>query len=763
MPSLERHQIEVRGIVQGVGFRPFVYRIARDLGLVGSVRNTAGSVQIDAQGNREALHRFVRTLKDRAPHQARIDAIEVTTAPVSTFHDFFILESTPQTGRAATLPPDIAPCEACLRELTDPANRRYGYPFINCTECGPRFTIAHALPYDRPLTTMHRFAMCNDCEREYHDPNDRRFHAQPISCPACGPRLWITDGSGNELTTPNPITTAVQALLSGKVVALKGIGGFHLAVNACDHDAVMNLRNRKQREAKPFAVMVQDLAMARTLARVDYHATFLLVRRERPIVILPQESNCAISPAVAPDKHDLGIMLPSSPLHELLLREIKIPLVMTSGNLSDEPILFDNNEAIAKLGSIADFFLLHDRDIHLPCDDSVVRPLSTSTIVIRRGRGHTLASQHLPLTIPSVLAVGGDLKGCIVLAQGDNAFPSQHVGDLESVAATQLLTRTTEHLCALTGIEPRVVAHDLHPTFHSTAFAQEFATLKSVPLVAVQHHHAHIASCMADNDLPDQDVIGIALDGTGFGTDGTIWGGEVLIANYRDFTRAYHLRPLPLPGGDMASRQGWRMALAALVDAEIVHPHNAATWEPFPFAQEIGHERIEAVLTMIERNVQCIPTSSCGRWFDAVAALLGIRTESRYEGEAANLLEGHAHATTPNALPFSITDTEIDLRPTIHAMVHAQQTKVPTSEMAFQFHATIADAFTAAATTLRDRRNDLTRVCLSGGCFQNVLLTRLTADRLSAAGFEVFTHRHLPPNDGGIALGQALIAGRKVS
>ncbi len=758
MSSLQRRKIQVRGTVQGVGFRPFVFRLATSLGLCGSVRNTDGGVVIEAQGSADALDALISDLQKEAPALARVASVTSMPLPLQAEGTFAIVPSTAAAERTALIPPDAAPCAECLAELFDPGDRRHRYPFINCVNCGPRYTIAQGLPYDRSLTTMRPFRMCEACGREYRTPADRRFHAQPNACPACGPRLWIAEpAGGREIPAIDPTATAAAALREGRIVAIKGIGGLHLACSAHAPEAVRRLRERKGREAKPFALMVADLDAARELCEVSDAEAGLLESPARPIVLLTRRDGTRVVEAVAPGNRMLGLMLPSSPLHALLMRDAGVPLVMTSGNASEEPIAFGNEEALSRLGAIAELFLLHDREIFVPCDDSVSRVIDGAPCLLRRGRGHVIEAEHLSFDAPPLLALGGDLKGAILLAEGRRGFASQHLGDLTCLQAEEGLRRTVDHLRAITRIEPRIVAHDLHPDYASTRIARELAGRKA-KLVGVQHHHAHIAACMAEHGLPNERAIGIALDGAGYGPDGTIWGGELLIADYAQYERAAHLRTVALPGGDAASREPWRMALSHLMDAGIVRPDSAEGWQALPFAQAVGEERIQTMLQLIARNVQCLPTSSCGRLFDAVAAIAGLCSINRYEGEAAMRLEQAACPDDCGAYPFALQGEEIDLRPMLRQLFEEAIGGQDAGQISARFHATVAAAFAAACRALRERDATLRRACLSGGCLQNALLARLLRSQLQAAGFEVFRHGRVPPNDGGIALGQAVVA-----
>src|SRR5579872_6740488 len=626
-----RKQIAVSGIVQGVGFRPYVYRLANERQLSGSVRNTAAGVMIEVQGAGEAVDDFLARLPAQSPPLARITAVSVRDLPCNGDRRFEIVASRGQESVRTLISPDVAICADCLRELFDPADRRYKYPFINCTNCGPRFTIVRGIPYDRPLTSMAAFTMCPACQQEYEDPRSRRFHAQPNACWECGPQVELWDGSGERIAAEDPISAAAEQLKHGAVLAIKGLGGFHLAVDATAAAAVERLRERKGRVDKPFAVMVPGMEAAE-FCELDAGAREAVCSAQRPIVLLRKKDPCAIAAAVAPSNRELGLFLPYTPLHYLLLAEGKFSaLVMTSGNRSEEPIAIDNAEAVERLRGLPDFFLVHNRDILLRCDDSVVRVSGGGVRQMRRSRGYVPVPIFLAQDVPSVLAVGGELKNTICLTKGRHAFLSQHVGDLENLQAFQFFAEAVGHLEKVLEIQPQVVAHDLHPDYFSTRWA---LLQKGVPLVGVQHHHAHIASCMAENQL-DGRVIGIALDGAGYGSDGCIWGGELLLADYSGFERAGHLEYVPMPGGEAAVREPWRMAVSYL------HRHFGRAFLDLkiPFVQQLDPAKLKVLLTAMERNINSPLTSSCGRLFDAVAALAGIRQRVNYEAQAAIELE----------------------------------------------------------------------------------------------------------------------------
>ncbi len=788
-----RTAIRVEGVVQGVGFRPFVYSLATNLGLAGLVGNDVDGVFAEVEGDAGAVGAFLAQLEQQAPPLARIQ--RVTTSPLApTGADGFVIAASLPGGQRRTLvPADSATCADCLRELADPADRRYRYPFINCTNCGPRFTIVLDVPYDRPLTTMRGFAMCAACAAEYHNPADRRFHAQPVCCPACGPRLALTDAEGVPLPGADPVASAGALLRAGQVLAVKGLGGYHLAVAAGNETAAAALRARKHREDKPFAIMVPDLAAARSLCDVDDTALRLLTSPGRPIVLLPRRpaADGMIARAVAPGNRQLGLMLPYTPLHHLLVDAAAGPIVATSGNVSDEPIAYRDADALTRLAGIADAFLLHDRPIHIRTDDSVVRASSGRESVVRRSRGYVpealLVSPPLPRP---VLACGAELKNTFCLAESTRAVVSHHIGDLENAETLHSFTEGIGHFRRLLDIEPELVAHDLHPDYLSTKYAVELA---GVDLIGVQHHHAHIASCLADNGESGP-VIGVAFDGTGYGTDGTIWGGEFLVADLAGFERAGWLAPVPLPGGTAAIRQPWRMAASYLAEAYAGGP-------PTRLGVRHRHERHwAAVVAMAERGLNSPLTSSAGRLFDAVAALLGIRDEINYEGQAAieleqfaSLRERGAYLATVVAAPASGPDgpgggagdgrsagpaaaaeliATAGQRPAggppiivsgadlVRSVAEDLLAGVAAPTIAARFHYGVAAAIMTVCRQLRDRTG-LEVVALSGGVFQNLLLTDRVTTGLTDAGFRVLLHSRVPCNDGGISLGQAVVAGAR--
>jgi hydrogenase maturation protein HypF len=744
-------RIRVRGQVQGVGFRPFVYRLAQELNLAGWVRNDGEGVDIEAQGAADAIEALIVRLETEAPPLASVTSVETTEAPTSNARGFEIKVSRHGTANTAVTP-DTATCPDCLAELFDPANRRWRHAFINCTHCGPRYTLTRRLPYDRPQTSMAAFAMCPACRREYDDPNDRRFHAQPNACPVCGPQLSLRDKAGD------PIAETLARLQRGEIVAVKGLGGYHLACDAGNAAAVARLRERKNREEKPFAVMFANAASVVQFAEMDDAERALLESRERPVVLLQKREGCdAALPGVAPGLGELGAMLPCTPIQFLLFHEaagrpagtdwIAVPqrltLVMTSANPGGEPIVRDDDEALARLNGIADAWLMHDRAIVTRVDDSVVR----ANQFIRRARGFTPQPIKLPKPGPSVLATGGFLKNTICLTRGDEAFLSQHIGDLDNAPTCRALEETAQRLMELLEIEPEVVAHDLHPDFHGTRFAADFARGRGLKTVAVQHHHAHIAAVAAEHGATGP-LLGLALDGVGMGTDKGIWGGELLQVDGERFDRLGHLRELALPGGDKAAREPWRMAAAAL----FALGRGGEIKERFPQQRAAG-----AIAMMLGGNAHTPPTSSCGRLFDAAAGLAGLCEVAAYEGQAAMRYESQsAQHGEVEALRDGFVlgaDGTLDLLPLLARLADERDAGLA----AALFHATFASAL-AAWLERAAQECGIRRVALGGGCFLNRILSAGVRRRLEAKGFEVLEARLAPPNDGGLSLGQAWIA-----
>jgi len=737
--------VRVRGIVQGVGFRPYIYRLAREHRLEGSVSNTPEGVIIRIRGEAASLTAFVEDLPRRRPPLARITELTVESAAVPGTAGFRIEES--EEGRNATtlIPPDVTVCRACLSELFDPKDRRFRYPFINCTDCGPRYTLIRGLPYDRSLTTMAPFPLCSECRREYEDPEDRRFHAEPNACPRCGPRCRLLDGEGEELPVDDPILETVRLLEEGRIVAVKGLGGFHLMVDATSEPAVVRLRERKHREEKPLALLAASLARVHEFCRVRPDEEALLESPERPIVLLKRAENSRIAPSVAPGQSSYGVMLPYTPLQALILDSSLYAVVATSGNRSEEPIVVDDEEAVERLGDIADFFLVHDRGIHRRADDSVARVAAGRTRLLRRARGYAPRPILLRDETPSILAVGGQLKNTICLTRGREAFLSPHGGDLDNLRAFEGFRESISHLSKTLEIDPVAVVHDRNPEYLSTRWALEESGL---PAIGVQHHHAHVASVLAEHGL-DETVVGIAIDGTGFGGDGTVWGGEILVASLRGFERRWHLPQVVLPGGDRAAREPWRMAVAwlhrlygrGLFDLEI------------PFLDAVPRDRVRRLVSAIESGFGWPLTSSCGRLFDAVAALVGLRLETSFEGQAAMELEALAEEAEDSLAlesPRAVDDVVRDV------VVGIQRGRALPS-IAAGFHRGLADALSGAAASIA-KESGLSRVALGGGSFQNRILLSRVASRLEAQGFDVLAPIEVPANDGGLALGQAAMA-----
>ena len=750
--SVKRKAIEITGIVQGIGYRPFVYNLALTHSIRGWVLNNEKGVLIDAEGEGEALDLFIEGLTRLAPPLARIETLKARSFEPQGYPCFEIRQSKGTSEGFTLISPDVATCDSCLTELLSPSDFRYRYPFINCTLCGPRFTIIKDIPYDRDKTTMAAFTMCPVCRQEYQNPVDRRFHAQPNACPACGPSLQLVNRTGETLSG-NAVDRALELLLQGSIVALKGIGGFHLACNAENPTAVSALRSRKFREDKPFAVMCRD--MEEVKAHCDVHAEEerLLCSPERPVVILNRKKDSPIAPGVAPFQKTLGVMLPYSPVHHLLLHGPLKSLVMTSGNVSDEPIAYTNEEASHRLSEIADFFLFHDRDIHMRCDDSVVRVFKDRPYVLRRSRGYVPFPIKLSFDLEMILACGGELKNTISLSRGPYVFMSHHIGDLENLETLLSFEQGIEHFKKLFSIEPKAVAYDLHPEYLSTKYA---LSLEGIPKVGVQHHHAHVVSAMAENGLAG-DVIGVALDGTGFGMDGTIWGGEFMRANLSDFERLAHLRHVPMPGGSMAIKEPWRMALAYLLEA---FGDKAMDLE-LDWSKRRDSQNCGILKRMIEKRVNSPLTSSMGRLFDAVSSLLSIRDTVNYEGQAAIELEMIAAAEGQEEYPFEIEEKKrpmvVNPIETVAGVVQDLIQGHSTSRISGKFHRTMARLVVETCKRIR-LESGLDRVVLSGGVFQNTLLLALVFEGLKGAGFEVYTHHLVPTNDGGISLGQAVIA-----
>ena len=745
-------KIEVNGIVQGVGFRPFVYNLANQYGLNGEVANTAAGVSIHVEGPPEHIRAFEKDLAEKCPPLAHVVEIDARSESVKPYADFRIVKSRGHAQMTTLISPDVSICDDCRRELFDPDDRRYLYPFINCTNCGPRYTIIDDIPYDRPRTSMRHFKMCAACQSEYDDPSNRRFHAQPNACAECGPHVALYTNQRESVDTDTPIKTAADFIRRGQIVAVKGLGGYHLVADATNSDAVKRLRRRKLREEKPLAVMSADLEGIRQYAVVRPEDERLLTSIQRPIVLLQKKTSGPISEAVAPRNKYWGVMLPYTPLHYLLLNQGFAALVMTSANLTDEPIAIDNDDAFERLAEIADYFLIHNRDIYLRSDDSIVRHSAGHMRYIRRSRGFVPIPLFLKRAVPSILACGAELKNTICLTKDDKAFLSQHIGDLENQITLDFFQLTVAHLQRILEINPEIVACDLHPDYLSTRFAQE---QKGVRKVEVQHHHAHIVSGMAEHQL-DGAVIGLSFDGTGYGSDGAIWGGEVLVAEAEQFERVAHLAYVPMPGGAAAIKEPRRMAISYLHDA-----FGDPFWNlDLPVLKQNDPQKLKIMVEMIQKGVNCPQTSSLGRLFDGVAAIAGVRDQVNFEGQAAMELEMLAANDTDSVYDVEwLAGNPIQILPApiIRGVVQDVQNGLLVAEISIKFHKTLIALFSEICAEVR-RDCQLNRVVLSGGCFQNSILLRGMIHELASRDFEVYAHRRVPTNDGGIALGQAIVA-----
>jgi len=765
-PIQERWEVSVRGIVQGVGFRPFVYALARRHGLAGLVRNDAEGVHVEVEGDAERLDLFLRGIEEEAPPLAVVEAVSWRPLAALGERVFRIEESREGSQRRALISPDVATCEDCLREVFDPVDRRHRYPFTNCTNCGPRFTITRAVPYDRATTTMSSFEMCPDCQREYDDPADRRFHAQPNACPVCGPSVRLLDRFGHTLQAKpdDPILRAARMLRGRAVVAVKGLGGYHLACDPFDEKAVRTLRGRKVRQDKPFAIMARDLAQVRGICHITNAEEALLTSPAHPIVLLERRENTGVAEAVAPRQNTLGVMLAYTPLHHLLLRDAGIPLVMTSGNNSDEPIAYRDEEAFAQLWEIADYYLVHDREIHMRCDDTVIRTSGSRSYPVRRSRGFAPAPLRLAADFTRhTLACGGELKNTFCLAKDRHAFMSHHIGDMENYETLRSFREGIEHYCRLFDVSPELVAYDLHPEYLSTKYAGELEET-GLPAVGIQHHQAHIASCLADNEHPAEErVIGVAFDGTGYGTDGAVWGGEFFEGSLeRGFTRRAHLEYTLLPGGSAAIRQPWRMAIAQLVR---LYGEEETLKLPLNAVRAAGERNVRLVARLVEHEFNTPPTSSAGRLFDSVAALAGVPGSSRttYEGQAAVELELIAAGPTNRAYPVRLRSEGatwiVETHEIIAAVLEDLRSVRPAPEISATFHRTMAETVVATCEKIRES-DTVNTVALSGGTFQNMLLLDQTTKLLEEKQFMVLAHQRVPTNDGGLSLGQAILADR---
>ncbi len=766
---MKRNRMLVKGIVQGVGFRPFVYRLAVHENLKGFVSNSSRGVEIEVEGQPEALDRFLDKLQTDPPVLSDVTHVDVSEIPVHQDVEFVIRSSQTEEERSTLISPDISICHDCLNELFDIHDRRYRYPFINCTHCGPRYTIIQDIPYDRAKTTMSLFKMCPECQKEYDDPSNRRFHAQPNACPVCGPKVWLTDNAGAKMQVDDPILETVRCLKRGDIVAIKGLGGFHLACDATHDTAVSRLRERKRKEEKPLAVMTLDFQQLETFAEFNPKERELLSSPRRPIVLLKKKNPHPLAESLAPRNDYFGVMLPYTPLHYLIMNGGFVALVMTSGNVAEEPIAIGNEEALSRLGEIADFFLMHDRDIYLRNDDSVCRIAGRVVRFIRRSRGYVPVPVFLRKKHPSVLAVGGELKNTICLTKGDHAFLSQHVGDLENVETLRFLEESVDHLKRILQIEPEVIAYDLHPDYLSTRWALE---QDSISRIGVQHHHAHIASCLAEYGY-DEKVIGLSLDGTGYGTDGQIWGGEILLADLVSFERMGHFAYRSMPGGEKAIQEPWRMAVAYLYEAfrqngdtQKGEDHFIQKLKQLPFTEMIDLSRLRPVIRMIQHNMNLVQTSSLGRLFDGAAALTGLRERVAFEGQAAMEFEmamggltwdgdvkrGYDFKTEEHDHMIIISPDRV-----IQQIVEDISSGISVGEISYRFHVGLLRLFLNLCQQVRDQTG-VHVVALSGGCLQNRFLLENLSNILENGGFEVLTHSHVPTNDGGLALGQAVVA-----
>ncbi len=746
--NLTRRIIETKGIVQGVGFRPFVFQIAKRYGLHGWVLNTSGGVLIEVEGAEESLHAFLDDLTMQLPPLAKIDTISVIEAEAAGYQNFKIRQSHAQPGEYVSISPDVGTCADCQRELMDSTDHRYGYPFINCTNCGPRFSIITDIPYDRQFTSMKHFQMCDTCSQEYTDPDDRRFHAQPNACAQCGPQLTFMGGTPLQVINGDAIKLTAQALQEGKIVAIKGLGGFHLACSATDEPTVAELRRRKHRYGKAMAVMMKDLEQVARYCELSATEEKLLVSPRRPIVVLNQRQGIKIASSVAFGLPTLGVMLPYTPLHFLLLDSYREPLVMTSGNISEEPLVSSNEEAIVKLGVIADCFLIHNRDIVNKIDDSVTRIIAGREAVIRRARGYAPEPLLLPEQLPEILGCGPEQKNTFCLTRDYHAFVSQHIGDLDNLPTLEYYERMIDFYKHIFRINPRIVAYDLHPAYLSTQYAQ---SIGNAQLIGVQHHHAHIVSCMLENGVTDQ-VIGVAFDGTGYGTDGNLWGGEFLLADYRSFTRLGHFKYVRMPGGEKAIKEPYRMAYGYLYS---LFGKDTRTFQKY--LDTIEDEELLIMAQQMDKHINAPLTSSCARLFDAVSALINIARIVRYEGEAAVRLESIIDEGVIDFYDFDLQGYILDPAPLLKGVYNDLANNIVPSTIAAKFHNGLIKAISNVCRGISNHTG-VKKVCLSGGVFQNAFLLKGLVKRLTKEGFSVFWQQKVPANDGGISLGQVMIA-----
>ncbi len=753
---MRRLKVAIRGAVQGVGFRPFVYRLAQEQSLSGWVKNSPQGVFIEVEGPKESLDGFLLRLPAEKPPLSFIQSLEYSVLEPVGYPDFRIARSENGGEKQALILPDIATCDLCRQEIFSSEDRRHRYPFTNCTLCGPRFSIIRALPYDRPHTTMQRFAMCERCAREYEEPEDRRFHAQPNACPECGPQLVLWGGTGAPACSGDAaLRQSADAIRHGEVLALKGIGGFQLMVDARNEPAVSRLRRRKCREEKPLALMCPDLGSARSLVELSAMEEQALLSPQSPILLARRRLLADIAPSVAPDNPYLGVMLPYSPLHHLLMGELRFPVVATSGNLHDEPIVTDEGEAVATLGGIADCFLVHDRPIERYVDDSVVSVQLGREVVLRRARGYAPLPVTLKAELPPLLALGAHLKNTVAVNRGRDVILSQHIGDLETAKAFLGFRKVVQDLLRLYEVKPQAVVCDAHPEYLSSQHARELG----LPVVEVFHHHAHLASCLAENEV-EGEALGVTWDGAGYGEDGTIWGGEFLAGDARGYRRVATFRPFRLAGGEQAMREPRRSALGLLYEMD----GPAALERPWPFLDGFSEKERRLLAQMIERRSNSPATSSCGRLFDAVAALLDIKTVSSFEGQAAMMLEFAIQEGVRDSYAVSLCASDgdeplvFDWEPLVRAVLHDREEGVDVGVISARFHNALAELVVQVA-----QRVGLERVALTGGCFQNRYLSERAFLRLEEAGFHPLTHQRVPPNDGGIALGQIMVGATKVA
>ncbi|MDO9087799.1 MAG: carbamoyltransferase HypF [Anaerolineaceae bacterium] len=757
MPEVKALKIHIKGIVQGVGFRPFVYSLAIQNNLNGWVQNTSSGVDIELVGSTPDLEVFISALKNSPPHLSRIDSISIDETEKQSYKKFEIIKSQSQAGEFIPISPDYSICDDCLRELFDPQDRRFRYPFINCTNCGPRFSIIKDIPYDRPKTTMAPFQMCDRCQSEYSNPLDRRYHAQPIACPDCGPQVSLMVNNQIIAKGNDAIQQSRKMVRTGKILATKGLGGFHLACDAGNHSAVENLRTRKKRSDKPFALMAFSISLIENYCSLSGEEKKLLESKEKPIVLLKLKSTNELSPLLAPAQKHLGFLLPYTPLHYLLLDPVdENPevWVMTSGNLSEEPIAYKDSESINQLSNIADGFLMHDREIFMRVDDSVTRIVQGKNYPIRRSRGYAPNPIITPSNVPQILATGAELKNTFCLTRDNYAFISHHIGDLENYETLISFEEAINHYENLFRIKPSILASDLHPDYLATRYATQRANLESIPNIQIQHHHAHLASCLADNHWKVDDfVIGLCYDGTGFGTDGAIWGGEVLIGNYSQYQRRFHLKYVPLPGGDITVRIPARMALSHLWEYQL-------DWDySIPSVASLCMEDRTVLESQLKSKINTPNTSSMGRLFDAAASIMGIKHRVNYEGQAAIEMEALIDEKESKFYPIEIENNLINPKPLFESLIIDQQNNVSINKMAARFHNSIVQYSTNICIIIR-KESGINSVALSGGVWQNKVLLDNTIKKLKKERFDVMIHHNVPTNDGGISLGQALIASK---